>query len=415
VGSTSAFGEEDRRAMTDNNEIARRVTYWRRRRGLSRREFAERVGRSVSWAEKIESGERALARIPMLERVAEVLQIDVRTLTDPEQARHATQCPDAAEVASIRSALGNYETATRRPGIEPDPDLAALRQQLGYVATAFLSSHFSAIGRLLPDLITSGQRAADAFPESVEAARLLVGIYRVASSTLLKFGAVEVAWLAADRAMTTARPTGDTYCLARATRCVARSMTSAHQGREALTVLVDMAARLRPGLPGYTPDLVSLFGMLLLAGEIAAARETDPATATAMHEEAVEVAARLEPGYADHATVFGVTNVGLHRVAALVRLGEPDAALDHAHHIDRTSIGRLPKERQATYLIDLAEAHHQTGHTDRAVTELYNADLTAPEEIRCRPVARQLITRLWEATTPSWQLRHLAGHAGLNR
>jgi hypothetical protein len=30
-------------------EIARRVEYWRRRRGLTRRIFADRLGRSASW------------------------------------------------------------------------------------------------------------------------------------------------------------------------------------------------------------------------------------------------------------------------------------------------------------------------------------------------------------------------------
>src|SRR3712207_7154080 len=39
----------------------------------TRRKFAELCGRSMSWVDKVESGERGLLRLPMLERVAEVL------------------------------------------------------------------------------------------------------------------------------------------------------------------------------------------------------------------------------------------------------------------------------------------------------------------------------------------------------
>ena len=52
--------------------IGRRVRYWRLRRNLDRKPFADMVGRSTSWLDKIENGERnPSADCHMLDRVAE--------------------------------------------------------------------------------------------------------------------------------------------------------------------------------------------------------------------------------------------------------------------------------------------------------------------------------------------------------
>lgn len=89
-------------------EIGRRVAQWRVRRNLNRRQFAERCGRSLSWVDKVESGERGLLRLPMLERVAEVLHVSVETLTDISEVRQAGHCLDLFEVSAIRGALQSY-------------------------------------------------------------------------------------------------------------------------------------------------------------------------------------------------------------------------------------------------------------------------------------------------------------------
>lgn len=59
------------------------------RRGLTRGQFAELCDRSLSWVDKVKSGERGLLRLPMLERVAEVLQVSVEDLADTTIAASA--------------------------------------------------------------------------------------------------------------------------------------------------------------------------------------------------------------------------------------------------------------------------------------------------------------------------------------
>src|ERR1700716_3323743 len=88
--------------------IGERVRYWRQRRNLDRKRFADMVGRSTSWLDKIEKGERNLLRLPMLEKVAEVLDINPTVLTDEPAADQAARCVDASEVRAIRAALGSY-------------------------------------------------------------------------------------------------------------------------------------------------------------------------------------------------------------------------------------------------------------------------------------------------------------------
>jgi transcriptional regulator with XRE-family HTH domain len=404
--------------MIDSRDIGRRVAYWRKRRGMSRSRFAALIGRSVSWVEKIEKGERELVRLPVLERVAGALQIGLRVLIDEADAEDARKLPDATEVAAIKMALGRYEMVISREDRHEALGLEGLARQVDYVHEAFLASDFAIVGRALPALIVNGQHAV-AMSEGEEqrrAAGLLVMIYKTTSSTFHKFGAHELAWLAADRAIAAAAIAGDPVSMARGARCAARALMSVGQCQQALTLLVDAGTRLEPELAEASSELASLIGMVWLAAEIAAARAGDADTARDMHRNAEAVARRFGLDYVDRSTAFGPTNIALHRLAALVRLGDGAAALDYAATIDQEVIDRLPRERKVNYLLDLAWAHRQCGNNERAVAALWQADQTASQEVRKRPLVRELIAALWESGAElqrSSRLRDLAGHAGL--
>lgn len=395
--------------------IGSQVRYWRLRRGLKVKPFADRVGKSVSWVEQIESGSRQLVRLPMLETVAGVLGVTVQALTDPVESQRAATAPDAAEVAAIRGALGQYEVILGAPLMaDLHPKLPDLAKRVRYLDQAFSASSFSVIGRDIPRLMIETQRAADEHP-GVEAARLLVKTYRLASSTLLKLGADETAWLAADRAMLAAQRSGDLYCLGRATRSVARSLTSLGQTVQALDALLAVAARMEPEIGGETLEISALYGMVLLAAEIAAAKLGDAATATNMHDEAMRIALARFPDRHDPETVFCPTNVWLHWVSSLNRLGRPGEALDRAHAIDPDALSRLPRERRGTLALDMAAAHLQLGNHDQATAAMLAAHRIAPEEATCRPGSRHVIASLVGDTTrtPSPELRALAAKAGV--
>ncbi|MGH3854066.1 MAG: helix-turn-helix domain-containing protein [Pseudonocardiaceae bacterium] len=397
--------------------IGQRVRYWRLRRNLGRQRFADMVGRSTSWLDKVETGERLLLRLPMLDRVAAVLDIDASVLTDSSAAQRAANCVDTAEVQAIKAALGRYVIFHT-----PNTDQRAfsrktIENQLAYVEHAWSLSNFTVVSRYLPRLLADAQSFALAASaaDQITAHRMLVISYKLASSMLMKFDANDIAWLAADRAMQTALVIDDTVALARATRSVARAMSRSGQRADAVTALIGMADRIRPELADREHELLSLFGMLFLAASTTAAAQDDAALTLAMHEEAAEAADRMGPHHDSHQTSFGRANVAVHRVAALVRLHEGGRAVEYAQRIDPTLTATLPPERKASYLLDLAKAHTHIGRYDDATRTLAQAEHVAPEEVRCRPLAHGLLRSLLDTTSgeSSRILRQMAARAGV--
>lgn len=397
--------------------VGQRVRYWRQRRDIDRQRFADMVGRSTSWVDKVEKGERSLLRLPMLERVAEVLSVAPEVLTDAPKARQAAGCVDAVEVQAIRSALGQYPSLSGLPGPNP-PSMLKVGTQLTYLGQAWISSNFTAVARHLPGLIHDTQvlAATVATDDAARSARrALIMSYRLASSMLLKFEANQVAWLAADRAMQIALPSDDNVALARATRSVARAMTSSGQESDAIVALTGMADRMRSDMKAGDEDQLPLFGMLFLAASIAAAKIDDHSTALMMHEEAEAVAGRLGPQHRSHYTVFGSANVAAHRVAALVRLREFGRATEYVATIDPAVIAGLPPERRANILLDLTWAHTQAGSYQAATRALAEAERLAPQEVRCRPLAHGLLRALLSNTSGALagSVRTIALRAGV--
>lgn len=398
--------------------IGQRVRYWRKRRNLDRRQFADMVERSTSWVDKVEKGERNLLRLPMLERVAEVLDIDPTALTDSSAAQRAAECVDIVEVQAIKAALGRYPSfATPCPGHRA-ATLDTVTAQLAYVEHAWSSSHFAVVSQRLPKLIGDAQTVVlkAGCAEQVAAHRVLVMAYRLASSMLLKFDANDIAWLAADRAMYTALAVDDTVALARATRSVARAMCGSGQRTDSVAVLIGMADRMRPQLRAREHELRALYGMLYLAASISAAHHDDPPLALQMHQEAEAAADRMGCHHHTHQTSFGHANVAVHRVAALVRLHESGLALEFAQRIDPALLAALPPERKANHLIDCGQALAQTGRYAEAARALARAEQIAADEVRCRPLSHGLLRSLMATThgESSRMVREMAIRAGLS-
>jgi transcriptional regulator with XRE-family HTH domain len=93
-------------------QTAEVVMYWVRRRGLTRKIFADRLGKSLSWVDKIRNGDRQLDRLSVLKQIAGVLDIPLSVLIDPEQAEQLQLCPDKREIEAIRHALRRYDAIT---------------------------------------------------------------------------------------------------------------------------------------------------------------------------------------------------------------------------------------------------------------------------------------------------------------
>jgi hypothetical protein len=173
--------------------------------------------------------------------------------------------------------------------------------------------------------------------------------------------------------------------------------------------------RLEPGRGTRSAAFLSLYGMLFLMGAVVAARASNRAAASDLLDEGQRVARQLGYDGNERFTAFGPINVHLHRVAALLDLGDGAGAVSAARHVTTDGLSRLPKERRANYYLDVARGHKISGHRDDAVGTLLTADRLFPDELRCRPLALDLVEDLRRSSVGahSTQLHKLAARIGL--
>ncbi|MGC4885847.1 helix-turn-helix domain-containing protein [Micromonospora sp. DT227] len=367
--------------------VGRRVAYWRGRRKLSQQVFADRLGRSKSWVDKVERGVRSLDKVSTLRDIAAVLRIDTAVLLGRD-TRPAAVAQRTEGVEGIRAALSAYEIALARPtahGTVLPADRVARDVEHAWVT--FQHARYPQVVAAMPGLLAGVRRvAADGWGRP-----LLVEAYRLTASLLVKLGEVELGWLAADRAMTGA--TGDPVLVAAATVQLGQVFRASGRAREAQSVTLAAAYRIAPqdGSPGG----LSLCGTLLVQAALAAARRGDARVAAELIDEAAGMATRVGDGHDHHRTAFGPTAVDLARAAAALDLGDArEAVAWHEKTTARDAWRWLPVEHRAAHLIDAARAYLQADDPASAGRVLVDTDRMAPAEVRQRPVARQVLAQV---------------------
>jgi transcriptional regulator with XRE-family HTH domain len=407
----------------DELPIGRRVAYWRTRRKMSQQVFADRLGKSKSWVDKVERGVRRLDKFSVVYEIADVLQLDVQLLLgkDPQRRPDAVNCIDQVEVEEIRAALERYEQVSSFFYSPPDPPaLPEMRKAVGHAWLTFQHAKYGVLARALPKLLRDAQTADTALagsPDTTVAAHLLGEVYQIASSTLRKLGECELAWLAADRSIAVSQRSGDALLAGTATYRVALALLSMGRARPALEVNVNIANRLASGTNGGTTEAerLSVYGTLLLQGSMAAARIGDMATVRDLLSGAEEAARALGGNQNHYWTSFGPTNVQLHRVATAVEMGEGRMAVDVHESLDHAAFATLMPERRAHHYLDTARAYALIGDVTKASEMLLEGDRLAPSEIRCRPLAREVLSDILRRTrgTPPPPVAELAENMGV--
>src|SRR5262245_9922019 len=369
--------------------MGRRVAYWRNRRRISQQVFADRLGKSKSWVDKVERGVRRLDKFSVIYEIADVLQLDVQLLTgkDPARRPENVNCIDQVEVEEIRAALERYDqiSAFFYPSPTP-PDLGEVRKSVEYAWQIYQHARYGVLARMLPTLVRDAQ-ALDAASEgetAPQAAHLLGQVYQVASSALRKVGEHELCWLAADRAIAIAQRADDELLAGTAAHRVAAALVSLGRFRPALEVNVNIANRLAPSNEREaTPGRLSVYGILLLQGAMAAARLGDSATVRDLLAGAGEAAKQLGGDHNYYWTCFGPTNVMLYHAATAIEMGEGGRAMEIHDSIPPDDLAALLPERRAHHLLDISRGLTQVGAIDKATDVLVEADRLAPSEIRC--------------------------------
>ncbi|WP_245722369.1 helix-turn-helix domain-containing protein [Micromonospora matsumotoense] len=342
----------------DSLPIGRRVAYLRVRRKLSQQSFADRLGKSKSWVDKVERGVRPLERMSTIRDVAAALRVDTATLLGRD-VRPAEVAERDAGVAQISAALSTYEMvlgrATAGRKVLPADRLA---RALGHAWTTYQQARYPRLVELLPGLLTEVHRAHVRDPEAGRAA--VVQAYRVTAALLVKRDEGSLAWLAADRAMSAA--VGDRMFLAGAAVQLGQVLRAAARAR---SVMLAAAYQIAPTDPdGGTPQEWSLCGSLLVQAALIAARAGDDRAAGDLLDEAAEMAARVGDGHDHHRTGFGPAAVEAGRVTAAVELGDgPQAVARHEEVIGWDGWRWLPIEHRAAHLVDAARGYLLAGRS----------------------------------------------------
>jgi transcriptional regulator with XRE-family HTH domain len=377
--------------MTTTLTIGERVAWYRRRRGLSQEVLAGLVGRTTDWLSKVENNRIELDRLSVIKSLADGLDVALGDLlAEPSLMEWNTDSGNQT-VPALRAALMDYRAITsvaRRA--ELPPSLDALRDNLNDMWTAYQGSRFGYVTSRLPSTLDRAQLAVDTYDgHDADRARRLLGLtYQLAATQLTKLGEVELAWIAADRGLSTVRPTGDPLITGSLFRSVGHALHSAGRFAEAVRLTEDAAAYLDPEMRRAAPELLSVYGTLLLSGSMAAARASDPTTTRAFLTEAGAAAERLGQDANHLWTAFGPTNVAIHRVATAAELGDLQVAVDLGPRIDTSA---LPMERRVRHALEVARAYSSWNRTDEARDVVLDAELMAPEQVRHHFLSRQLV------------------------
>lgn len=390
--------------------VGRRVAYWRGRRNLSQQVFADRLGKSKSWVDKVERGVRTLDKVSTLQDIAAVLRIDPAVLLGRD-ARPVDAIGGTADVTLIRTALSRYDIPLARPaGGRPVLPVDQVAQQVAHAWTTFQHARYPEVAALLPGLLADVERARAADPAGRAA---LVDAYRVTASLLVKLDVPDLAWLAVDRAMGVAA--GDPALVAAAAVQLGQVLRASDQTRVAKSAMLAAAYRIAPPvIEDGVPAELSLCGTLLLQAALAAAAHGDDVAVVDLLDEAAALAAPVGDGQDHHRTGFGPTAVAVARAAAALALGDDqDAVSRHKEFTRRDGWRWLPVEHRAGHLVDVARAHLRTADPVGAGRVLVDTDRIAPAEIRHRPVGRDTLARVVRAPTAPTTLVRLAASLGV--
>ncbi|QLJ03722.1 helix-turn-helix domain-containing protein [Streptomyces sp. NEAU-sy36] len=401
----------------DPSAVGRRIAYWRERRGFTQTDFGQLMGQTKRWVQDIEGGKRQQdPRLSVLTRAADVLRIPLEQLLADDKPVPPTGSSPPAEVLGVIDAL-------YRPAPDTDPPThAALQRRLTYCCEAFQACHYATLARELPALMTGAGHAAHAAPAGAqsEAQAVLSRVYQLVTSYLHKYGesTATQAALAADRALVAAERSGDPVQIGAAARRVVKSLVYQQRPETAVDFATNAARTLSDELAGHGPLGLSTLGMLYLSAALAVSsqeRTTARVRAAGGYvDEAGEVAARQGADLDEDYTMFGPTNVALHRMDMLLRFEDGWAALEAADGLSPEALAAMTRERQAGHRVSVARASLLTRRKDDAAKALLEAEALAPEEVRGRPDTIRLVKDVVGATPkPKSELRALAERCGL--
>ncbi|WP_198318679.1 helix-turn-helix domain-containing protein [Pseudofrankia inefficax] len=390
--------------------IAAQVRTWRVRRGLTQQQFADALGRHVTWVKKFEAGDRqADPRLSLLVQIAQVLDVTLDVLLG--------QSDTAAGSRASAMSSGDLRAALLSPVAHDRPqNNQALNRRVAHGYLAYQASNYQDLQRLLPGLLADARSTAATNPGEPSTTHVLAETYHLISITLMKLGDPDAAWHAADQALATAETLDDPVTAALCGQALTWAATGIGHGATGAAIAQAVLDRHAATLATRDEEGWTAIGMTQLKAAVAAADTGNLTLTRHMLAEARVSADHVRPDANIRLTGFNATNVLLYEASVLAQLGEHLAALNAAERIHPAALTALPRERRTHHLVDTAGSAQAAGRTDQALRMLLDAEQISPQEVHTLPAARTVIKALVHARRgPSGGsgLRELARRAGV--
>ncbi|MFE1521243.1 transcriptional regulator [[Kitasatospora] papulosa] len=332
-----------------------------------------------------------------------VLGLSVAILTSP------------AALAAAADPVSGLERALVDPAAGQPAPFAELSSALAQARTAFTGARYTALSAALPGLIATAEATRDAASgRGRDVAHTFVArAYTLATELAVKLH-YEGAWVAADRALSAARASGEPQPLREAARVVAIAMRRAGRGGAAVDFLARTTHHVRTVERTATPDALAATSCLLLTAAYTAAVGRRRSQALSLLEEAHETATRLPAERSGERlgllTVEASTmECDMYRISVHNALGTPDGAIPYAARLDPTRLSSA--ERAARHWTECTRMWRHQDDNRRAYAALRAMDRVAPEEVR-RPAMRALTADLLYSPQHLSGLREFAVHTG---
>lgn len=377
--------------------IGARIQAIRERQGKARPVIAGLVGRSPQWLKDVERGRRLPPRWDMLVALANVLHVDVTTLTGTGSSAPISADLQRREghpvVSGLREAI---ESTPLQLQDGPEPDVQALLQR---AADAWYLWHTSptpraSAGALLPQIIRDGRRATRVTTgkERRTAHMALTSAYALSEQVLAWVSDAALLWLAADRCMTSAQEADRPEPLAGAAWVLGNVWRATGREEDAYRLATDAANLLDPYLADGSDNTRALWGSVKLHAAITAARMGEEGNALHALDQGDEMARKVPKGYAHPWTLFGAPNAMLTGVSVHVDMRKSSTALEKADAVDPDSVPSV--DRRARLWLEMSRSYHQKKDSLAALQTLQRATDISEESMRCHPLSRGIAGEL---------------------
>ncbi|MEH0846179.1 helix-turn-helix transcriptional regulator [Micromonospora sp. CPCC 205711] len=370
--------------MTDPTTFGARLRAHRERAGKTRPVLGGLVGRSAEWVKALESGRLLPPRLPMLLRLAEVLNIsDLADLTGDQSL------PVASVTRAGHPDVDSVAAAMQRSAVSVG-DATPVDLLRGLVDQAWGLWHRStaertAVAAVLPGLLMDAQRSARRLDGLArrEALVELARVYHLAQLYLAHQPYPELVWLAADRAMLAAQDADDPAAIAVAAWYYGHVYRGANQIDAAEQVLIDAAGLVDPAAGG---EQLARWGQVQLGMALGHSKAGRAGQAWRAWDAADEAASRLGSGYTHPWLMFGPAACAAYAVTIETDLCRPGEAVRRADTMDYRALPSCT--RRAAALIEAARAHVLRRGEVAAVHLLGRALRESVDTVRHHPYAR---------------------------